>query len=133
MRKRILFIEDEEFLLDELRTALTDYDVTPASSALSGMELIQSGDFDAILLDIMMKPLADMDPEHVAYGRSTGVELCRRIKELKPELPVVILSVVRDPGILERIKEAGADRIINKPASSSQVSSALEEVLSLDT
>ena len=129
MKKRILFIEDEKFFLEELQIALTDYEIIPAYSALGGMEFVQNEDFDAVLLDIMMPPLIDMDPERVNYGRSTGVELCRRIKNLKPELPVVALTVVRDPGILEEIRDAGADKIINKPALSSEVIAGLNEVL----
>jgi len=133
MRKRVLFVEDEKFFLEELQLALTNYEITPAYSAAGAMEIFQSGDFDAVLLDIMMPPSEDMDPEDVNYGRSTGVEICRRIKELKPELPVVVLTVVRDPGILERIEGAGADRIINKPVSSSEVSVGLDEVLNVKT
>ena len=129
MKRRILFIEDEMFFLEQLQMALTDYEITPAYSAPKGMELIQSEEFDAVLLDIMMSPSDDMDPEFVDYGRSTGVELCRRIKSAKPELPVIALTVVRDPGILERIKEAGASKVLNKPASSGMVSAVLEEVL----
>ena len=132
MKKRVLFIEDERFFLEQLQMALTDYEITPAYSAVKGMELIQDGDFDAVLLDIMMSPSEDMDPEFVDYGRSTGVEICRRIKNLKPELPVIALTVVRDPGILDRIKEAGASRVLNKPASSSAVSECLSEVLSAE-
>ncbi len=132
MKKRILFIEDERFFLEQLQMALTDYEITPAYSAVKGMEFIQDGDFDAVLLDIMMSPSEDMDPEFVDYGRSTGVEICRRIKNLKPELPVIALTVVRDPGILDRIKEAGASRVLNKPASSSAVSACLNEVLNTE-
>ena len=129
MKKRILFIEDEEFFLEQLQIALTDYEIIPARSAPRGMELIENGDFDAVLLDIMMPPPEDMDPETVDYGRSTGVEICRRIKDIRPELPVVVLTIVRDPGILTRIKEAGATIIINKPVSSSVVSASLDDVL----
>jgi len=132
MKKRILFIEDERFFLEQLQMALTEYEIIPAYSAVKGMEFIQDGDFDAVLLDIMMSPSEDMDPEFVDYGRSTGVEVCRRIKNLKPELPVIALTVVRDPGILERIKEAGASRVLNKPASSSMVSECLNEVLNAE-
>lgn len=129
MKKRILFIEDEKFFLEQLQIALTEYDITPAYSASSGIELIHKKNFDAVLLDIMMPPPLDMDPESVEFGRSTGVEVCRRIKSVKPEIPVIGLTVVRDPGILERIKQAGASKIINKPASSRIVREALEEVL----
>jgi len=132
MKKRVLFVEDEKFFLEELQIALTEYDITPAYSALKGMEFIQDRNFDAVLLDIMMPPLEDMDPESVDYGRSTGVEICRRIRDLKPEIPIVILTVVRDSEILDRIEKAGATKILNKPASSSQVRSGLVEVLGVE-
>ena len=131
MKKRVVFIEDEKFFLEELQIALTDFDITPAYSAPKGMELVQTRDFDAVLLDIMMAPPDDMNPETVDYGRSTGVEICRRIKELKPELPVIVITVVTDPEILKKIDEAGADRVINKPTSSNIVSNNLDEVLSV--
>ena len=127
MKNRVLFIEDEKFFLDQLRVALEDqYEIVAAYSASAGM------DFDAVLLDIMMSPPDDIDPELVNYGRSTGVEICRRIKSIKPDLPIIGLTVVRDPGILQEIAEAGASRIINKPALSHEVSAALDEVLNAD-
>jgi len=129
MKKRVLVIEDERFFLEGLQIALSGYEITPAYSASRGMELAQRRDFDAVLLDIMMSPLDDMDPECVNYGRTTGVELCRRIRDLKPNLPIVVLTVVRDPEILERIADAGADRIINKPVPASTISASLDEVL----
>jgi CheY-like chemotaxis protein len=133
MRKRVLFIEDEKFFLDQIQMALSDYDITPAYSAPEGIEIAQKEDFDAVLLDIMMPPSEDMDPEAVNYGRSTGVEVCKKIKELKPALPVIVLSVVRDTGILGKITEAGAIEVINKPASSSEVRAALDKVLGKET
>jgi CheY-like chemotaxis protein len=133
-KKRILFIEDDKFTLEQLQIALEDYDyeVVPASSAIKGMDLVNRMNFDAVLLDIMMPPPEDIDPELVGNGRTTGVEICRRIRHLKPDLPIVVLSVVRDPGILRRIEEAGADEIINKPALPSKINDALSRVLHED-
>lgn len=129
MKKRILFIEDDKFLLEQLQIALEDYEIVPASSSVKGMELLEKMNFDAVLLDIMMPPPDDMDAELVGYGRTTGIEICRRIRYMKPDLPIVILSVVRDPGILERINDAGADEIINKPALPSKIDEVLMKVL----
>jgi CheY-like chemotaxis protein len=133
-KKRILFIEDDKFTLEQLQIALEDYDYefVPASSAIKGMDLVNRMNFDAVLLDIMMPPPEDIDPELVGNGRTTGVEICRRIRHLKPDLPIVVLSVVRDPGILRRIEEAGADEIINKPALPSKINDALSRVLHED-
>ncbi|MBD3185089.1 response regulator [Candidatus Poribacteria bacterium] len=129
MKKRVLFVEDEQFFLDQLQVALEDeYEIVPAYTAAAGMEIVSKEEFDAVLLDIMMAPPDDIDPEVVNYGRSTGVEICRRIKSIKPEIPIIGLTVVRDPDILEEIKNAGAYKIINKPATSGDVKSALDEI-----
>lgn len=129
MKKRILFIEDDRFLLEQLQIALEDYEIVPAFSPEKGMELLEEMNFDAVLLDIMMPPPDDIDAELVGYGRTTGVEICRRIRYMKPDLPIVILSVVRDPGILNRINDAGADEIINKPALPNKINEVLMKVL----
>jgi len=130
MRKQILFIEDDKFLLEQLHIALkTHYDIIPASSVIEGMEALEKMNFDAVILDIMMPPPDDIDAELIGYGRTTGIEICRRIKNIKPDLPVIILSVVRDPGILDRITNAGADEIINKPALPSKIDEVLRKIL----
>lgn len=130
-KRKILFIEDELFTLEQLQIALEDYnyEIIPASSAMEGMNLVNTMNFDAVLLDIMMPPPNDVDPEIVGNGRTTGVEICRRIRHLRPDLPIIVLSVVRDPSILRRINEAGANEIINKPALPSKISDTLNKVL----
>lgn len=129
MKKQILFIEDDKFLLEQLQMAMEDFEIIPASSASMGLEMLEKTRYDAVLLDIMMPPPKDMDAELVGYGRTTGVEICRRIRYLNPDLPIVVLSVVRDAGILDRIHKAGADDIINKPALPSKISETLNKVL----
>ena len=128
MKKRVLLIEDDKFLLEQLQIAMEDYEIIPASSAVLGMELVSKMELDAVLLDIMMPPPDDIDPEIVGYGRTTGVEICRKIRNLKPNLPIIILSVVRDPGILQRINESGANEILNKPVFPGKISEILEKV-----
>ena len=131
MKKRVLLIEDDKFLLEQLQIAMEDYEIVPASSAVLGMELVSKMEFDAVLLDIMMPPPDDIDPEIVRYGRTTGVEICKKIRHLKPSLPIIILSVVRDPGILKKIHEAGANEILNKPVFPSKINEILKKVLNM--
>jgi DNA-binding response OmpR family regulator len=64
----------------------------------------------------MMPPSADMDAEAVEYGRETGVEIARRMKALKPQVPIIALTVVSDPEIRTKMREAGIAYIINKPS-----------------
>jgi len=129
MKKRILFIEDDKFLLEQLQIALEDFEIVPTSSASTGLEMLDKERYDGVLLDIMMPPPEDMDAELVGYGRTTGIEICRRIRYQDPGLPIVVLSVVRDAGILDRIHKAGADEIINKPALPNKITEILNKVL----
>ncbi len=129
MKKQILFIEDDKFLLEQLQIALEDFEIIPTSSASMGLEMLNKARYDAVILDIMMPPPEDMDAELVGYGRTTGIEVCRRIRYLNPDLPIVVLSVVRDVGILDRIHKAGADEIINKPALPNKITETLNKVL----
>lgn len=129
MKRQILFIEDDKFLLEQLQIALEDFEIIPTSSASMGLEMLNKARYDAVLLDIMMPPPEDMDAELVGYGRTTGIEVCRRIRYLNPDLPIVVLSVVRDVGILDRIHKAGADEIINKPALPNKITETLNKVL----
>jgi len=128
MKKKILFIEDEKFLLRQLPIALTNYEIVPAESASKGLKLVESEDFDAVLLDIMMPPSEDMDLEVVDYGMKTGVEICKRIKQAKQSLPVVVLTVVRDREILREIRKE-ADSIVHKPVRPKEIDDALSKVL----
>jgi DNA-binding NarL/FixJ family response regulator len=78
-----------------------------------------------VLLDIMMPEPENMDSEKVEHGRETGVELARRFKARKPDVPIVALTVVRDPEIVARMNDAGIRRIVIKPADADAVAQAL--------
>lgn len=51
--KRILAVDDEPEILDLIREALNQCDVSTAASFEDGEQLIQTQDFDLVLLDIM--------------------------------------------------------------------------------
>ncbi len=72
-------------------------------------------EFDVVLLDISMPPTEGMDLDEIEYGRYTGIEVARRIKRLKPDLPIVALTVVTETSLQQRIREAGVKEILNKP------------------
>jgi len=63
MIKKVLFIEDETQLAELYAMVLekAGYDVTVAKDGLEGFKLAQSGDFDLILLDLMLPNMSGMD------------------------------------------------------------------------
>ena len=117
MQTRVLVVDDERSILDLLSTALEfeGYDVHLASTGEEALQLAQ-GDFDAILLDVM---LPGMD----------GFEVATKLREQGMDTPILFLSA-RD-GVDDRVKGLllGGDDYVTKPFSLSEVSARLQAVL----
>lgn len=104
MKASVLLIDDDV----RLRQMLAEYlqrhgiDTEGASTAAAAQRVLQRGHFDLVLLDLM---LPDED----------GVSLCRRLRESRPGLPIIMLSAKGDD--VDRIVglEVGADDYLAKP------------------
>ena len=107
---RVLIVEDEEKLARFVELELTHegYSVTKAFTGREGFELASSGDFDLILLDIMIPEL-------------NGMEVLRRLRRTS-SIPVIMLTA-RDE-VMDKVAglDQGADDYITKPF-------AIEELL----
>ena len=128
---RVLFLEDEEDLVEYLPHLLKEkaLEVIGTASIDEALERLATEDFDAVLLDVMMTPTEDMDAEELDYGRETGVEVARRMKATKPDVPIVAFTVITDSEILTELREARVTKILNKPAEPEQITDALWQVI----
>ena len=101
---RLLLVEDEIGirvpLADSLRVA--GYDVATAEDGEAALQIVPSGGFDLIILDVL---LPDKD----------GVAVCEELRENGVETPVLMLTV--KAGLEDRVRgfAAGADDYIGKP------------------
>ena len=73
--------------------------------------------FDGALLD------------HVMPG-ITGIELARRLREVRPDLPIILVSGYMGPLLEQDAALAGIDRILTKPLDLHGLSQAIAQVLS---
>ena len=107
---KILIVEDEEKLARfiELELVHEGYEVAKAFTGREGYELAASGEFDLILLDIMLPEL-------------NGMEVLRRLRRVS-STPVIMLTA-RDE-VIDKVAglDQGADDYITKPF-------AIEELL----
>ncbi len=110
MATKILIVEDEEKFARFIEMELTyeGYAVTKTFDGRSGLELAESGEFDLILLDIMLPTLS-------------GMEVLRRLRR-SSSVPVIMLTA-RD-SVIDKVSglDSGADDYITKPF-------AIEELL----
>lgn len=128
---KILYLEDEDVLVDVLTELLQllGWEVKSTKSIPDALQWFQEQDFDIVLLDIMMTPAEGMDSKKVDYGRETGIEVARQMYELKPSVPIVAFTVLRDEQLRAKIFQAGAVDIINKPAEFDDIRIRLQQAL----
>ncbi len=101
---RILIIDDEAAIRDSLEALLTleGFQVEMAPEGASGVEMLTGSEYDLLLLDLSMP------------GES-GIDLLPRIKRLRPELPVIMITAYGTVGNVVDALRAGADNFVQKP------------------
>ena len=105
MIEKILLIDDEEDFLAVMsdRMKARNMQVSTASSAKEGLEKAASGNFDAVILDVMMPEM-------------NGIDALKILKDKNPDLEVILLTghATIKQGI-EAMK-LGALDLLEKPA-----------------
>ncbi len=101
---RVLLVEDDRDIAEPLARALVreGYEVGTAHDGRLALEEVLDAPPDLIILDV---GLPGMD----------GLEVCRHVRELRPHVPILMLTA-RD-GELEQVAglDAGADDYVTKP------------------
>ena len=103
---KILIIEDEAAIRRVLIKIISEenetYEVEEAEDGLLGVEMVLSNDYDLVLCDIKM-PKMD------------GVEVLEKVKKVKPEIPIVMISGHGDLDTAVHTMRLGAFDYISKP------------------
>jgi diguanylate cyclase (GGDEF)-like protein len=101
---RILVVEDDEFIASALHMVLSEqnYAVEIAADGEAGWALVQTYEYDLILLDVMLPKL-------------DGIEFCRRLRSQGYKMPILLITG-RDSSHDKAIGlDAGADDYLVKP------------------
>ncbi|MDA9969005.1 sigma-54 dependent transcriptional regulator [Polaribacter sp.] len=104
--RKILIIEDEAAIRRVLKKIISEenegYEVEEAADGLQGLEMILNNDYDLVLCDIKM-PKMD------------GVEVLEKVKKVKPEIPILMISGHGDLDTAVNTMRLGAFDYISKP------------------
>jgi two-component system KDP operon response regulator KdpE len=114
---RILVIDDAPGIQQLLNMGLTaaGYEVVGAYSGPEGLARFLETRPDVVVVDVLMP---GMD----------GYELCRRLRDLS-DVPIIMLSALRNESEIIRGLDAGADDYVTKPFSVSELSARLRAQL----
>jgi two-component system, response regulator, stage 0 sporulation protein F len=115
----ILVVDDDSRICGYMAKFLTDrgWTADTASDGASAMELAQHKTYDAVVLDYRMP---GMD----------GAELCRRIREIQPEIRSVFVTGFPTIDTVFPAVDAGAQRVLAKPVDPDALIRVLEQQLS---
>jgi DNA-binding response OmpR family regulator len=117
--KRILIVDDDPDVHGLLRAALEapDRRIESAHDGRAGLRLVESAPYDLVLTDLNMPGL-------------DGMTLLERIHEVRPDTPVVVMTVANTPeNIVHAIRER-AFSYFSKPFTVNAVTEMVERALS---
>jgi len=117
LAQHILIVDDDERLTEMLAGYLTPrgFSVERRADARAGLAALEAGDFDAVILDVM---LPDSD----------GFEVCRRIRG-RSDVPILMLTARGDATDRVVGLEIGADDYLPKPFDPRELLARLGAVL----
>jgi two-component system response regulator AtoC len=118
-RQQVLVVDDAEAIRVYLRNLLSrrGFEVVLAEGGQQAIDLLEQGTSpEVIILDVMMP---EMD----------GLTTLRKIKALRPEIPVIMLSVVGRASSIVDAMNAGASDYLNKPFEEEELDLAIRKVL----
>jgi DNA-binding response OmpR family regulator len=103
---RILLVEDDRSISRFLMKGLAEerHVVDLVENGLTAEERAYSGEYDVIILDVMLPGL-------------NGVDVCRRLRSLAVDTPIIILTARTDTPDRVSALDAGADDYLTKPFS----------------
>ena len=114
----ILVVEDNEELRTILRDLLSaEHDVHTASRGDEGVEAARRVRPELVIMDLQLPVMS-------------GIEAGRRIKDEAPDLPVLALTAMAQPGDQVEVLESGCcDGYLTKPASLEEIRRKVAELL----
>ncbi len=114
----ILVVEDDPAILNGLIDVLLfhGYEVQGAEDGAEGLAKSMAGNFDLIILDVMLPGL-------------DGLSICREVRKAKPRQAIIMLTAKGSEGDVVEGFKAGADDYVSKPFSLRELMVRLEAVL----
>ena len=118
MEKRILVVDDDQVVGKSFERVLTNkgYRVDTALSGREAFEKYAGADFDMVFTDLRM-PGQD------------GLEVARRIKEMNPWLPIVVVTGYATQQAEESAKAIGIAEFIQKPLTPSVIEEVAARIM----
>jgi len=116
----LLIADDHQLITDGLSKILesekTIGKIYTANNGKEGVDKALAHDIDCVIMDINMPTL-------------NGLEATRLIKKEKPFIKIIVVSMLCDAAIVNKMLKAGADAFINKDTGKNELLKAIDKVM----
>lgn len=119
--KKILYVEDDSASLTLMEHLLRrNYDIETTSRAPKALELVQSKQYDLILMDIKLGPIG-----------MTGLDLVEKIREIPvyQNVPIIAVTAYAMAGDRDYLIRRGCDDYVSKPIDFKMLHDAIQRHL----
>lgn len=118
---RILIVDDHPLFVEALQRAIV--------SAFPGTETREAISIEAAKKVLDSKVPFDVVLLDLALPGTRGFDGLLELRKLHPSLPIVVVSALEDPRIVQDVMRYGAAGFISKSADRSEIASALKDVM----
>jgi len=116
---RTLIVDDHQLVREGIQLMLSATDqIEVIGEAINGKEAlaqIEEHDLDVILLDLNMPEM-------------NGIDACKAIKKIQPELKIIILSMISERKLVQKLMNYGANGYLLKNSGQEEIIHAIKEV-----
>lgn len=117
----ILVVDDHPLFVEALQRAI--------ASAFAGAQTREAVSIEAAKLELESKTRFDVILLDLALPGTRGFEGLLELRTLYPKLPIVVVSALEDPRIVQDVVRYGAAGFISKSAGRDDIATALKDVM----
>jgi signal transduction histidine kinase/ActR/RegA family two-component response regulator len=118
--ERLFLVDDEQDIVETTRDVLErlGYEVSIATNAHAAIESFrrEGGSIDLAILDFSLPEM-------------TGLELARQLKDIRPDMPIILATGFSGAVDRSRLRAAGVGDLVDKPLTSGEIGAVIRRAL----
>jgi two-component system invasion response regulator UvrY len=120
MMRKVLIVDDHEVVRDGVKRLLDEQPGTiscgEAGTPHEALQMVLGAEWDAVVLDL-------------SFAGKSGLEVLKELQQIRPRLPVLVLTMHSEEQYARRVFKAGAAGFITKDSPRAELSKAIHRVM----
>ena len=119
MQLKLMIIDDSNVIRGKISRALTRHNMQVVATASNGEDAVER----------FMPDKPDVVTMDLTMPRMDGLECIRKLKKIKPDIKILVVSALADKATAIQALKEGAQGFLCKPFSDDDLTDAMDELL----